>query len=67
MTIRPGDARAVILAEAVRRKVDLLVLGTHGRSGLAHLLVGSVAEAVVRGGTCDVLVARAAPRDFRLP
>lgn len=67
VTVRPGDARAVILAEAARRKVDLLVLGTRGRSGIAHLLVGSVAEAVVRAATCDVLVARAPKRDFQLP
>lgn len=65
VTVRPGDARAVILAEAARRNVDLLVLGTHGRSGFMRLLVGSVAEAVVRAATCDVLVARALKRDFQ--
>lgn len=65
--VRQGDARAVILAEAARRRTDLLVLGTRGRSGLAHILVGSVAEAVVRAAPCDVLVARAAQREFRLP
>ncbi|MGE0521013.1 MAG: universal stress protein [Candidatus Binatia bacterium] len=67
VTVRPGDARTVILAEAAKRAIDLLVLGTHGRSALAQVLVGSVAEAVVRAATCDVLVARAPRRDFRLP
>ncbi|MFN8643511.1 MAG: universal stress protein [Candidatus Binatia bacterium] len=67
VAVRPGDARAVILDEAVRRRVDLLVLGTHGRSGLAHALVGSVAEAVVRAATCDVLLARAEGHAFALP
>ncbi len=67
VTVRPGDPRAVILAEAARRQADLLVLGTRGRSGLTHILVGSVAEAVTRGATCDVLVARAQTRTFELP
>lgn len=67
IAVRPGDARVVILGEAARRHADLLVLGTHGRSGLAHALVGSVAEAVVRGAPCDVLVARAAGHAFQLP
>lgn len=67
VVVGPGDARVVILGEAARRHADLLVLGTHGRSGLAHALVGSVAEAVVRNAPCDVLVARAAPRTFELP
>jgi len=65
--VGPGDARTIILAEAARQEVDLLVLGTRGRSRLAHLLVGSVTEAVVRAAKCDVLVARPAERDFRLP
>ena len=67
VTVRPGDARSVILAEAARRKVDLLALGTHGRSSLTYILVGSVAEAIVRAATCDVLVARASKREFQLP
>jgi len=41
------------------RGVDLVVLGTHGRSGLAHLLAGSVAEAVIRRAACPVVVLRA--------
>jgi nucleotide-binding universal stress UspA family protein len=40
---------------------DLVVLGTHGRTGLRHVLVGSVAEKVVRHAPCDALVVR--PRD----
>lgn len=67
VTVKPGDARTVIITEAARREVDLLVLGTHGRSDLKHLLLGSVAEAVVRAAKCDVLVARPPKRDFRLP
>jgi nucleotide-binding universal stress UspA family protein len=44
---------------ARRGKFDLVVMGTHGRTGLAHVLVGSVAERVVRHAPCPVLVTRA--------
>jgi nucleotide-binding universal stress UspA family protein len=65
--VREGDARPEILDVAWRRDADLLALGTHGRSGVAHLLLGSVAEAVIRGASCDVLVARAVGLPFKLP
>ena len=42
-------------AEATRLGADLIVLGTHGRTGLAHLLLGSVAEATLRHAPCPVL------------
>jgi nucleotide-binding universal stress UspA family protein len=61
------DARTAILAEAVRRRTDLLALGTHGRSGIAHALIGSVAEWVIQAAACDVLVARPARVPFELP
>lgn len=40
------------------RRVDLIVMGTHGRTGLKHVLLGSVAEKVVRLAHCPVLIAR---------
>jgi nucleotide-binding universal stress UspA family protein len=58
VVVQCGDARNVILAVVRRDNPDLLALSTHGRSGLAHLLLGSVAEAVIREVRCDVLVAR---------
>lgn len=58
VVVRAGDPRAVLLDEARGRGSDLLVLGTHGRSAIAQMLIGSVAEGVVRGAPCDVLVAR---------
>ncbi|MBI3785169.1 MAG: universal stress protein [Deltaproteobacteria bacterium] len=67
LLLRRGDPRHVILDTAVQRRADLLVLGTHGRSALAHALIGSVAEAVVRAAVCDVLVARPADWVFSLP
>lgn len=66
-TIRAGDARSVILHEAVRSHADLIALGTHGRSGIAHALMGSVAEWVVSQAPCDVLVARPVRFSFELP
>jgi nucleotide-binding universal stress UspA family protein len=41
--------------------MDLIVMGTHGRSGLAHLFMGSVAERVVRSAPCPVLTVRQGP------
>ncbi|MCS6915699.1 MAG: universal stress protein [Myxococcales bacterium] len=58
--VRRGEPRAVLLAEVDRQRADLLVVGTHGRTGLAHFLLGSVAEAAMRCAPCDVLVARSA-------
>ncbi len=49
----PPDA--AILAYADRYDIDLIVMGTHGRRGLWHLLFGSVAEAVIHGAACPVL------------
>jgi universal stress protein A len=50
---RPADA---IVAAGGRGRSNLIVVGTHGRSGLAHLVMGSVAERVVRHAQCPVLV-----------
>lgn len=48
----------VIVAEAERWQADLIVIGTHGRSGFSRLLLGSVAEGVVRTATIPVLLIR---------
>jgi nucleotide-binding universal stress UspA family protein len=56
------DRVAIVLAEEARRwKADLIVLGTHGRRGINHLLMGSVAEAVARIAPAHVLLVRAQP------
>lgn len=47
--------------------IDLIVVGTHGRGAVAHLLVGSVAERVVRTAPCPVLTVRHPEHDFVLP
>ncbi|MFB6171409.1 MAG: universal stress protein [Haloarculaceae archaeon] len=53
-TLREGQPTDEILDCADDCDADLVVMGTHGRSGLAHYLVGSVAEKVVRHATCAV-------------
>lgn len=53
------DPAGEIVAQAERWGADLIVMGTHGRHGLAHLILGSVAEGVVRGASVPVLLVRA--------
>jgi nucleotide-binding universal stress UspA family protein len=55
---REGYAPDVIVAEATARNADLIAMGTHGRSGLAHLLLGSTAERVVQKAPCPVMTVR---------
>lgn len=58
MALVEGDPAAEILRYARDHGVDLLVLGTHGRTGLRRLVLGSVAERVVRQAPCPVMVVR---------
>ena len=53
-----GRAATAIVREASARGTDLIVMGTHGRSGFAHLMLGSVAEKVVRSAPCPVPTVR---------
>jgi nucleotide-binding universal stress UspA family protein len=53
-----GDPAAEVLRVARESGCDLIVLGTHGRTGLGRLLMGSVAEAVVRKAPCPVLTVK---------
>ena len=54
-TVRVGLPSHTILEHARTHGIDLIVMGTHGRSGLAHVFMGSVAERVVRHAGCPVL------------
>jgi nucleotide-binding universal stress UspA family protein len=58
LVIRAGVAVWQILEYAKEANVDLIVIGTHGRSPIAHALIGSVAERIVRKATCPVLTIR---------
>ncbi|MDQ1274342.1 MAG: hypothetical protein QG591_2972 [Planctomycetota bacterium] len=62
-----GVPFAEIIRTAKECKIDLIVLGTHGRTGLSHALMGSVAEKVVRKAPCPVLTIRHPEHDFIMP
>jgi nucleotide-binding universal stress UspA family protein len=55
--VESGAAASTILDHG-GKSADLIVMGTHGRSGFSHLLMGSIAEKVVRGARCPVLTVR---------
>jgi universal stress protein A len=55
---KTGSAAQCIVDTAKSLKAGLIVMGTHGRTGLAHMLMGSVAEKVVRTAACPVLTVR---------
>lgn len=53
-----GNAARAIIETALKTKAELVVIGTHGRTGITRLMLGSVAEKVVSGAPCSVLVVR---------
>ncbi len=56
-----------ILRYAKDNSIDLIVMGTHGRSGLAHVMLGSTAERVVRKASCPVMTVRHPKHKFAMP
>ena len=54
--LRVGTPSETIIEYARRHNCGVIVMGTHGRTGLSHLLMGSVAEMVIRDATCPVMV-----------
>lgn len=58
-----GDPAAAILEVAQNEQCDMIVMGTHGRTGLERLIMGSVAEKVMRNARCPVLTMRTLPPD----
>jgi nucleotide-binding universal stress UspA family protein len=65
--VRPGPPDETISALAEYLQADLIVIGTHGRTGVTRFLLGSVAERVVRNARCDVLVSRGDGAIFSRP
>lgn len=59
-----GDPAAAIVRLTKEEPVDLVVLGTHGRTGLARLVMGSTAEAIVRRASCPVLTYKQPKDEF---
>ncbi|SFJ67507.1 universal stress protein [Planctomicrobium piriforme] len=62
-----GTPFVEVVRFAREHQFDLLVITTHGRSGLAHALMGSVAEKIVRKSSCPVLTVRPEGHDFVMP
>jgi len=62
-----GNPFLEIIRYAKAHDVDLIVMGTHGRGAIAHMLLGSVAEKVVRKSPCPVLTVREAQHQFVMP
>ena len=56
--VRWGSPVEAIVASAAEHSIDLIVIATHGRTGLSHVLLGSVAERIVREAPCPVLTIR---------
>ena len=61
--IAHGEAASEIVRVAKDRNVDLIVVSSHGRTGLGRILFGSTAEAVVRHASCPVLVVKPPPEE----
>ena len=66
-SIRTGPPFLEIVRCAKEKDADLIVIGTHGRTGVAHALIGSVAEKVVRKSPCPVLTVRPEGHQFVVP
>jgi nucleotide-binding universal stress UspA family protein len=62
-----GPAFLEIVRYAKKSDINLIVIGTHGRSGIKHMLLGSVAEKVVRKAPCPVLTVSHPEREFIMP
>jgi len=65
--VRQGPPFLEIVRYAKETNIDLIVIGTHGRTGLAHVFMGSVAEKVVRKAPCPVLSVRHPEHEFVAP
>ncbi len=62
-----GSPFLEIITYAKSQNIDLIVMGTHGRGPIAHMLMGSVAEKVVRKAPCPVLTVRHPEHEFIMP
>jgi nucleotide-binding universal stress UspA family protein len=62
-----GNPFVEIVRYAKNQDIDLIVLGTHGRGAVAHMLLGSVAERIVRKAPCPVLTVRNPQHEFVMP
>ena len=66
-TLATGTPYEEIIKKATEVDASLIVIGTHGRTGLDHIIFGSTAERVVRGATCPVLTIRLPSEEQAVP
>jgi len=66
-SVMSGRPFMEIIRYSREKAIDLIVVGTHGRSGLHHVLLGSVAEKIVRKAPCPVLTIRHPEHEFVMP
>jgi len=66
-SVQTGTPFLEVIRYAKEHDIDLIVVGTHGRSGLVHMLMGSVAEKIVRKAPCPVLTVRPQGHQFVMP
>ncbi len=65
--IKTGVPFVEIIDYARSESIDLIVMGTHGHTGLEHILIGNVAEKVVRKSPCPVMTIRPKGKQFKMP
>ena len=62
-----GIPFAEIISTAKEKEIDMIVIGSHGRTGISHMMLGSVSEKVVRKAPCPVLTVRQPGHEFVMP
>ena len=67
VVVTAASKAAAIVGYASQHRMDLIVIGTHGRGAVSHFLMGSVAERVVRTATCPVLTVHHPEHEFVIP
>lgn len=65
--VEKGIPSVEIIKTAKDNQIDIIIMGTHGRTGLEHILIGSVAERVIRSAPCPVLSIRLPKQVFSMP
>ena len=65
--VSQGIPFAEIISTAKEKEIDMIVIGSHGRTGLSHMMMGSVSEKVVRKAPCPVLIVRQSDHKFVMP
>ena len=66
-TVIQGIPFAEIISTAKEKEIDMIVIGSHGRTGISHMMLGSVSEKVVRKAPCPVLTVRQPGHEFIMP